>query len=46
MYNVKWQVVTGHSLRHTAGTMSLNGGAPMTAVRDMLRHASMKQTNF
>ena len=46
MANVKRPVVTGHSLRHTAATMSLNGGAPVTAVRDMLRHASMKQTNI
>jgi len=44
--NLKKPVITGHSLRHTAATMSLNGGAPVTAVRDMLRHASMKQTNI
>lgn len=46
MANVKRPVVTGHSLRHTAATMSLNGGAPVTAVKDMLRHASIKQTNI
>ena len=44
--NLKKPVITGHSLRHTAATMSLNNGAPATAVRDMLRHASLKQTNI
>ena len=43
---LKKPVITGHSLRHTAATMSLNNGAPATAVRDMLRHASLKQTNI
>lgn len=27
-------------------TMPLNGGAPVTAVKDMLRHASIKQTTI
>ena len=44
--NLKKPVITGHSLRDTAATMSLNGGVPVTAVRDMLWHASMKQTNI
>jgi len=43
---VKRDVITGHSLRHTAATMALESGAPVTAVRDMLRHSSMKQTNI
>ncbi len=43
---LKKPVITGHSLRHTAATMSLNNGAPATAVRDILRHASLKQTNI
>ncbi|NKB82799.1 MAG: tyrosine-type recombinase/integrase [Nitrospirales bacterium] len=37
--------ITGHSLRHTAATMALDNGAPLTAVRDMLHHASISQTN-
>jgi len=43
---VKSPVITGHSLRHTAATMALEGGAPITAVKDMLRHSSLKQTNI
>ncbi len=46
MANVKRPVVTGHSLRHTAVKMPSNGGTPMTAVKDMIRHASIKQTNI
>ncbi len=42
---VKSPVLTGHSLRHTATTMALEGGAPITAVKDMLRHSSHKQAN-
>jgi len=44
--NVKRSVVTGHSLRHTAIKMSSNGGTPMTAVKDMILHAFIKQTNI
>ncbi len=43
---VKRPVITGHSLRHTAATMAIDGGAPITAVKDMLRHSSIKQTNI
>ena len=43
---VKRPVISGHSLRHTAATMAIDGGAPITAVKDMLRHSSIKQTNI
>ncbi|MEZ4275194.1 MAG: hypothetical protein R3B95_08005 [Nitrospirales bacterium] len=38
MANVKRPVVTGHSLRHTAAPWPTDGRAPVTAVKDMLRH--------
>lgn len=45
MANVKRPVVTGHLLRYTVAKMSLNGGAPVTPVKDMPWPASIKQTN-
>jgi len=41
---LKTSKVTAHSLRHTAGTIALLGGADLLAVKEMLRHADINTT--
>lgn len=41
---VKRKRVTTYSLRHLAATLSLQNGASLMAVRDMLRHKSISTT--
>jgi len=41
---LKTAKVTAHSLRHTAGTIALMGGADLIAVKDMLRHENINTT--
>jgi integrase/recombinase XerC len=36
--------ITAHSLRHTAGTLALLGGAKIEEVKQMLRHSSINTT--
>jgi integrase/recombinase XerD len=36
--------VTPHTLRHTAATLALAGGAPLHKVQDMLGHADPRTT--
>lgn len=41
---VKTARLTAHSLRHTAATMALKGGADLVQVQAMLRHADVRTT--
>jgi len=41
---LKTSKITAHSLRHTAGTIALMGGADLLAVKEMLRHSSINTT--
>ena len=34
-----------HDIRHTCGTRAADSGAPLTAIRDTLGHASIETTN-
>lgn len=40
----KTSKVTAHSLRHTAGTIALMGGADLLSVKEMLRHSNINTT--
>jgi site-specific recombinase XerD len=41
---LKSEKITAHSLRHTAATLALLGGADLLSVRDMLRHSDINTT--
>jgi len=41
---LKSEKITAHSLRHTAATLALLGGADILSVRDMLRHSDINTT--
>lgn len=41
---LKSERITAHSLRHTAATLALLGGADLLSVRDMLRHSDINTT--
>lgn len=43
---IKTRRVTAHSLRHTAATLALGGGAPLLAVQEMMRHESLNTTRI
>lgn len=43
---LKRRTITGFSLRHTAATLALEGGASLRELQSMLRHASIKTTQL
>lgn len=43
---IKTNRVTTHSLRHTAATLAIAGGASILAVQEMMRHSSINTTRI
>ncbi|MEM1369373.1 MAG: tyrosine-type recombinase/integrase [Cyanobacteria bacterium P01_H01_bin.15] len=41
---VQGRIISAHSLRHTAGTLALRGGADLRQVQDLLGHADPRTT--